>query len=1394
MASILGNKSVNLMDIVEWDPVEMEERLSFMKYDLHQLCADKKKENAAIREEVMRQNPGYKLEMRSEVRRLQSFLSYTSFSTWCPKKMASAGFFFTGVKSSVQCFCCGLVLCTSSLRTSPYENHVKHNPACGFIQGKDVGNIPKYEVRVQLPENDQVDLQEYVREESRLMSFASWPCYAGIIPAELASAGFFYAGKKDTVQCFSCGGCLGLWQEKDDPWKEHAKWFPECCFLQSKKSPSEIKQYIKSYSGFAGYTGKHFMTILRGEIFPKETRSTSLGIFENEEVRFDSFKEWPENAQADPAALAKAGFYYTGISDSVKCFTCGICLHLFEPGDDPLEEHQKHSPKCEFLHTLTNPTVSETKQEKKVDKEQVEIFCECEAQCSNRTGAGLNYLSGHWFLEEAKLKRKLMEMYNSLSFRKCPLFPESSHFSMDLKSLFADISVVLKDTRNQPVQQLTLPDILSVLSDITMIEGAAGSGKTALLRKIAILWASGTCPVLSRFSLVFYISVLATENHQTLSEIISKQLLGSTKPLMEGTLEEIIERLGNQVLFLVDDYGEMNPGPGAIEKLLLNNHINRVSLAVTVCTGKGRKLRHYAKTELGIQDFPLYSSLYVYRQLFVHDITFLEVFVVTLSASNILKAALTTPLFAFALCIYWVENPKDNTSLDITICKAYLKHNMLRHSKEIDRVEAVVSSCGELALKGLFNSQFNFTDEDLCAAGINCDHALKFGFLSKFTSQRLSPIYSFFHPTFMEFLSSKRISKLLESLDEVEAAKGLSLLLQIDNFLKFAARYTFLKYCCIHSTKTSLIIISHLFELLNKRTAFDYEEDIKLPLNLPPELAWRVDMLTTLHSTRADLHLSFVIDMLLIFANEVAEEGNCMAECSPIILQFIERKDIALDLSYPNERILTFLSKYPEGFSLINSLQLSALEITVNKDDREEHPPIQVIDKAYSSAFVLYDDEARKMDVKNYFLRNKVNFSKFGFNQSHHKIAVLRLDIRGEIIVEENVQNNLFVFFLLSHHIELNLKKCPEFVRNISSCIEQHKNSFVKCTISNVELSLEEQKLITQMASLQSLQITGNAPQEYILSHLDKFKQLKELIVDLSGFWSVFEMMAQGLKKLLCIEKLVFRNINLMHNCSQLAESIATFRNLKTFHLNVDWCPDFETLMAALCKNGKLQDINLYGLFIKDSEMIYLASALPSLTRLKVLNIEGHHFENVEAANIFVKGLPSLIQLEELVLPSGHAVAETVTSIIDQFQYMLNLRRLHLTNNILNNHSLLHLAKASREGYLSNIQKLNLSVNHSITQSGWTEFFQTLDNLQNINELCITRLYTYQFKTNPSTLVALVQCVSRLHSLNTLIMHGWLLDEKDLEMLNSMKQKHPQGKSLIVMWKWILPFKPIVEN
>lgn len=48
---------------------------------------------------------------------------------------------------------------------------------------------------------------------------------AGVCAVELTPV--LFLGKKDTVQCFSCGGCMEKWAEGDDPIEDHTKFFPK---------------------------------------------------------------------------------------------------------------------------------------------------------------------------------------------------------------------------------------------------------------------------------------------------------------------------------------------------------------------------------------------------------------------------------------------------------------------------------------------------------------------------------------------------------------------------------------------------------------------------------------------------------------------------------------------------------------------------------------------------------------------------------------------------------------------------------------------------------------------------------------------------------------------------------------------------------------------------------------------------------------------------------------------------------------------------------------------------------------------------------------------------------------------------------------------------------------
>lgn len=51
----------------------------------------------------------------------------------------------------------------------------------------------------------------------------------------------------------------------------------------------------------------------------------------------------------DPKALSAAGFYYMGIDDKVKCFSCGCIIGDWNFTDNPWEEHAFWSPSCKFV-------------------------------------------------------------------------------------------------------------------------------------------------------------------------------------------------------------------------------------------------------------------------------------------------------------------------------------------------------------------------------------------------------------------------------------------------------------------------------------------------------------------------------------------------------------------------------------------------------------------------------------------------------------------------------------------------------------------------------------------------------------------------------------------------------------------------------------------------------------------------------------------------------------------------------------------------------------------------------------------------------------------------------------------------------------------------------------
>lgn len=117
-----------------------------------------------------------------------------------------------------------------------------------------------------------ISFPEYTQLESRLNSYdrSSHDSFVNKYKLELSKAGFFYSGKNDETICYYCGGGLRDWQEEDQPWEEHAKWFSRCPFVVVNRSEDLINHHInesnktvinKSFNSIKRFTNNETMVI-----------------------------------------------------------------------------------------------------------------------------------------------------------------------------------------------------------------------------------------------------------------------------------------------------------------------------------------------------------------------------------------------------------------------------------------------------------------------------------------------------------------------------------------------------------------------------------------------------------------------------------------------------------------------------------------------------------------------------------------------------------------------------------------------------------------------------------------------------------------------------------------------------------------------------------------------------------------------------------------------------------------------------------------------------------------------------------------------------------------------------------------------------------------------------
>ncbi|XP_012585345.1 PREDICTED: baculoviral IAP repeat-containing protein 2 isoform X1 [Condylura cristata] len=181
----------------------------------------------------VRTNP-YSYAMSTEEAR---FLTYHMWplTFLSPSELARAGFYYLGPGDRVACFACGGTLSNWEPKDDAMSEHRRHFPNCPFLENS-LGML-RYSI-------SNLSMQTHA---ARLRTFTYWPSSVPVRPEQLASAGFYCVGRNDDVKCFCCDGGLRCWESGDDPWMEHAKWFPRCEFLIRMKGQEFVDEIQARY-------------------------------------------------------------------------------------------------------------------------------------------------------------------------------------------------------------------------------------------------------------------------------------------------------------------------------------------------------------------------------------------------------------------------------------------------------------------------------------------------------------------------------------------------------------------------------------------------------------------------------------------------------------------------------------------------------------------------------------------------------------------------------------------------------------------------------------------------------------------------------------------------------------------------------------------------------------------------------------------------------------------------------------------------------------------------------------------------------------------------------------------------------------------------------------------
>lgn len=183
---------------------------------------------------------------KNEKNRLATFKNWPNTNI-SPESLAKAGFYYFDVQDQVKCaWCCGIIAKWEK-GDNAFDEHNRFFPNCPRVQLGPFIDIASDGIQnLGIQQIQEPVKPKYSTLDARVRTFEDWPIPQIQKPEVLAEAGFYFTRPDDQVRCFHCNGGLRSWQKEDDPWFEHAKWFPQCNFVRLVKGVTYVQQVEES--------------------------------------------------------------------------------------------------------------------------------------------------------------------------------------------------------------------------------------------------------------------------------------------------------------------------------------------------------------------------------------------------------------------------------------------------------------------------------------------------------------------------------------------------------------------------------------------------------------------------------------------------------------------------------------------------------------------------------------------------------------------------------------------------------------------------------------------------------------------------------------------------------------------------------------------------------------------------------------------------------------------------------------------------------------------------------------------------------------------------------------------------------------------------------------------